>query len=311
MEFWIEAEFPISRTVKKPIMRIAHNGTCTMSCSLFEDIRIAKQAGFDAIEIIGPKLDRAVALGYSVEFVKRSLDGFPVVALGYILDIERQSPKEYAALVNEANNRFAQAHELGAEYVEIVTGPLGPGLAQTGGYQGLVGHSIDEVVELTAKNVMALADLAEERNIKLYLEPLAWTPLAHLNDSLRMIDVVGRDNVGMVIDFWHLWVNGTSAAEIAKLDRRRIFGVHFCDSLARPREGEPLLHNLREVWTGGGHIPLQDWIDAIVSTGYAGWWSTEMFAPQFAERNPLHVARLLQQNLRIMIDAAVPYGSRP
>jgi sugar phosphate isomerase/epimerase len=293
------------------VMRIAHNGTCTMNCSVLEDIRIAKLAGFDAIEIIGPKLDKAISLGYSLEFVKRHLDGFPVVALGYILDIERQSPDEYEALIREANSRFAQAHELGADYVEIVTGPLGPGLGQTGGYQGLVGHSIDEVIELTAKNVTALADLAEERNIKLYLEPLAWTPLARLNDSLRMIDVVGRENVGMVIDFWHLWINGTSAAEIAELDPRRIFGVHFCDSLPRPREGEPLLHDLREVWTGGGHIPLQDWIDAIVSTGYGGWWSAEMFAPQFAECNPLQVARLLQENLRIMIDAAFPYGSRP
>ncbi len=292
-------------------MRIAHNGTCTMNCSVLEDIRIAKQAGFDAIEIVGPKLDNAISLGYSIEFVKRQLDGFPVVALGYILDIERQSPDEYQALIREADNRFAQAHALGAEYVEIVTGPVGPGLAETGGYAGLVGHSIDEVVELTAKNITALADMAEKRNIKLYLEPLAWTPLARLDNSLRAIDVAGRDNVGMVIDFWHLWITGTSAAEIAKLDPKRIFGVHFCDSLPRPREGAPLLHNLREVWTGGGHIPLQDWIDAVVSTGYAGWWSTEMFAPQFAERDPLHVARLLRENLRIMIDAAVPYGSRP
>jgi sugar phosphate isomerase/epimerase len=292
-------------------MRIAHNGTCTMNCSVLEDIRIAKQAGFDAIEIVGPKLDNAISLGYSIEFVKRQLDGFPVVALGYILDIERQSPDEYQALIREADNRFAQAQALCAEYVEIVTGPVGPGLAETGGYEGLVGHSIDEVVELTAKNITALADMAEKRNIKLYLEPLAWTPLARLDDSLRAIDVAGRDNVGMVIDFWHLWITGTSAAEIAKLDPKRIFGVHFCDSLPRPRDGAPLLHNLREVWTGGGHIPLQDWIDAVVSTGYAGWWSTEMFAPQFAERDPLHVARLLQENLRIMIDSAVPYGSRP
>src|SRR5579871_5559376 len=177
-------------------MLIAHNGTCTMNCSLLEDIRVAKQAGFDAIEIIGPKLDKAISLGYSIEFVKRQLDGFPVVALGYILDIERQSPEEHAALIREADKRLAQAHELGAEYVEIVTGPLGPGLGQTGGYQGLVGRSIDEVVELTAKNVAVLADMAAERNIRLYLESLAWTPLGRLHDSLRMIDLVGRENVG-------------------------------------------------------------------------------------------------------------------
>jgi sugar phosphate isomerase/epimerase len=291
-------------------MIIAHNGTCTMHCSLLEDIRIAKEAGYDAIEMIGPKLDRVLSLGYPIEFIKRELDGFPVVALGYVLDIERQSPEEYDALIREAKTRFAQAHELGAGHVEIVTGPLGPGIGQEGGYQGLAGRSLDEVIELTARNVRVLAELAEQQNIRLYLEPLAWAPLSRLNHSLRMIELAGRDNVGMVIDFWHLWINGTTPEEIASLDRRRIFGVHFCDSLPRPPEGARRLHKLREVWTGGGHIPLQDWIDAVVTTGYAGWWSAEMFAPQFAERNPLQVARLLQENLRIMIDAAVPHGSR-
>jgi len=95
-------------------MRIVHNGTCTMQCSVFDDIRIAKTTGFDGIEIIGPKLDRAAAIGYPIERVKRELDGFPVVAVAFVPDIDRHESADRAALLDEARIRFAQAKSLGA-----------------------------------------------------------------------------------------------------------------------------------------------------------------------------------------------------
>jgi sugar phosphate isomerase/epimerase len=302
----MDGSAPAARTAT-----ITHNGTCTNRCSVFEDIRIAREAGFDAIEIIGPKLDNAIRLGYTTDLVRRELDGFPVVAVSFIPDIDRQEAADFKALMAEATIRFDQAKALGAGCVEVVVGPVGPGLGGIGGYAGLVGRPIDEVIELTAKNLRALADLAGESGLKLYLEPLAWAPLSRLDDLLKTVEATGRENVGLVIDFWHLWVIGTPAAAVARLDPGKIFGVHFCDSLPPPPAGQPILHNLREVWTGGGHVPLQEWVDAIVSTGYSGWWSTEMFAPQFSERNPLKVARLLQETLRLLVEAAVPFGTRP
>jgi sugar phosphate isomerase/epimerase len=293
-------------------MMIVHNGTCTMKCSVFEDIRIAREVGFDGIELIGPKIDRALEIGFTVDLIERELDGFPVVALSFIPDIDRFEPADYDAMIKEAKIRFAQAKRLGADRVEVVVGPVGPGLGGAGGgYQGLMGRPIDEVIERTAKNLRALADIAGDDGLKLYLEPLAWAPLRQLSDLIKTVDVTGRENVGLVIDFWHLWVIGIEAAEVAKIDPRYVFGVHFCDSLARPPKGTRIMHNLREVWTGGGHVPLQDWTDALVTAGYDGWWSTEMFAPQFAERDPRTTARLLQETTRLMVESAVPFGTRP
>ena len=139
--------------------------------------------------------------------------------------------------MEEAKIRFAQARQLGANRVEVVVGPVGPGLGDTGGYRGLMGRPIDEVIERTAKNLRVLADLAGEDDLKLYLEPLAWAPLSKLTDLVKTVDATERENVGLVIDFWHFWVVGIEAEEIARLDPRYIFGVHFCDSLARPPKG--------------------------------------------------------------------------
>ena len=109
-----------------------------------------------------------------MDLVRRELDGFPVVAISFIPDIDRQEPHQFKAMMGEAKTRFDQARALGAGYVEVVVGPVGPGLGGVGGYAGLTGRPIDEVIELTARNLRALADVAGESGLKLYLEPLAY-----------------------------------------------------------------------------------------------------------------------------------------
>ena len=52
-------------------------------------------------------------------------------------------------------------------------------------------------------------------------------------------------------------------------------------------------------------------MDGVKHGNKTGWWSTEMFAPQFAERDPRLTARLLQETTRLMVESAVPFGTRP
>ena len=61
-------------------MTIVHNGTCTQNCDVLTDIRIAKEAGYDGIEIIGEKLYRHLDRGFDIETVQKALDGFGVDA---------------------------------------------------------------------------------------------------------------------------------------------------------------------------------------------------------------------------------------
>ena len=45
-------------------------------------------------------------------------------------------------------------------------------------------------------------------------------------------------------------------------------GTHFCGSLDRQGEQRRLAQPGRKVCTGGGRIPLKEWIDAILTTGF-------------------------------------------
>ena len=281
-------------------MIIALNGTCTMYCNLLTDIRIAREAGYGGIEIIGSKLTRYLEQGYSVESVKHRLNCLPAVAVGYIQDIERQEPEEYESLLERCDHLCSLASQLGIPQVQLLTGPLGPGLGITGGYQGLGDRQWPEVRKLTAKNLRGLAAIGRKHRVGFYLEPLAWATLHSLEQTLELLDEAACDNVGMVIDFWHQWTTGTTPEKLAKLDPKIIVGVHFCDSLPVPH-GQPIVHDLREVWTGGGQIPLQAWVDAILSTKFDGWWSCELFCKKHWERDPWETGRLLREMLQRLL----------
>ena len=280
-------------------MFIALNGTCTMHCSVMTDIRIAAETGYNGIEIIGSKLYRYLDQGLGLDGVLKSLGGMPVVALGYVQDIERQEPESYRALLEECEKMCAIAEQLGCDTVQLLTGPIGPGLGDFKGYMGLTGHPWPEVRDLTAKNLRVLADIGARYGVCFYLEPLTWAPVHTLEQTLELISATERDNVGMVIDFWHLWTSGTKPEDIARLDRNVIYGAHYCDSL--PMTEGPISHDLRHVWTGGGNIPLKEWVSAVVATGFDGWWSCELFSPKHWELDPWTTARLLREQLEYLL----------
>ena len=277
-------------------MIIALHGETITPCNLLTHIDVTKETGYDAIEIAHIHMERYLAQGLSLEAIKEYLDGFPVIAMGYVKDIERQEPDQYAALLEETERKCMIAQTLDCPSVQLLTGPLGPGHGKADPYVGLTGRPWPEIRSLTAKNLQAIGDIGAQYGVGFYLEPIAWAPLHSLDQGLEVIDAAERDNIGIVIDFWHMWITGTTPDDIAKLDPEIINGVHFCDSW--PANGAPISHAQREVWPGGGYIPLKEWVDAILATGYDGWWSPELHSPKHWEMDPWRTAF----NLREMMD---------
>lgn len=281
-------------------MLIAHNGTCTMHCNLVTDIKIAKETGYDGIEIVGSKLYRYLDQGFAVADVLAELDGFPVVALGFVPDIERQAPEEYEALLEECERMCALSEQLNCSYVQLLSGPLDPEAASPA-YKETLALPYPELIKATVKNLQAISDIGARHKVKFYLEPLNWCPICSLEHMLELIDGVARDNVGMVIDFWHMWDTGATAEGFAQLDKDIIYGVHVCDSLEEQNQRGTVESLGRRVWTGQGKVPLKSWLDAIRSTGFDGWVSGELFSPKHWEMDPWKVARSLREQIETLL----------
>jgi sugar phosphate isomerase/epimerase len=181
--------------------------------------------------------------------------------------------------------------------VQLLTGPLDP----AGPYKGLEGRPWSELRRLTAKNLVALAAIGKAHGVRFYLEALTFTPLHRLDQQLELLDEAACDNVGLVLDFYHLWGSGTRPEQIAQVPMERVFCVDFCDSADGFGErGDPGQRG-RDVWTGGGRIPLKEWVDAVKATGFDGVWRCELLSPKYWELDPWQTARDLKTHLEYLL----------
>jgi sugar phosphate isomerase/epimerase len=278
-------------------MFIALHSLTTMHCNLLTDIRIAKETGHAGIEVNGTKLRRYLAQGYKIESLLPLFEDLPPVAMTYIQDIERQEPVAYAALLSEAENLCAIAEKIGCPMVQLLTGPLDP----AGSYKGLTGKPWPEMRRLTAKNLRVLGEIGRAHKVRFFLEALTWTPLHKLEHAIEVIDAAEQDNIGLVIDFWHLWDSGATPEQVAKVNKDLIYCVHFSDSLEPWGQRGTFEQRGRDVWAGGGRIPLKEWVDAALATGFDGCWSCELLSPKYWELDPWQTARDLKRLLEILL----------
>jgi len=258
------------------------HGLTTMHCNIRTDIRIAREAGYDALEIVESKLLRYLDCGFKAEDLVPLFEKYSVrpVCINALKSIERTEPREREALLAEAERLCEAAEVLGCPTIQLVP------------FTGLEGRPWDEVLELTARNVADIADIGQRHGVQFQLEPIAWAPIHSLSQSLHLIEKAGRDNVGMVIDFWHLWAGEeTTPDEVAALDSSMIYGVHFCDGKRHVPGTEWVEEELRGYLPGEGDIPIQEWVDAVRATGFDGVWSCELYSPKHWEWDLLEIAR--------------------
>jgi len=282
------------------------HSTVAKHSTLAMDIDIAQAVGFDALEINSVKLEAYLQAGYSELELRNLLKDVHVPGIGYLRDIERQGA-ERDDLLQEAERLFQLANLAGAKGVQVLTGPINVQAvldfqrgAKSEYYSGLLGRDQAEQYALTARNLATLADLARQYDLLLYLEALSWTPLNSLEHQLQLIDRTERDNVRMVIDYWHCFTSGVTPQDIAGMNKDAIYGVHVCDSLAF-EGGIPNEEVLRDVPTGSGVLDLAEWTAAVKATGYVGWWSCELFCKKQQQQNSYAVARELKALLTRLV----------
>ncbi|MFH5774525.1 sugar phosphate isomerase/epimerase family protein [Paracoccus sp. NGMCC 1.201697] len=259
------------------------------------DLKIARELGYDGIELSAAKMRAFLAAGWSEADLAERLRPFDIPGIGFLLDIERHGADQ-AALMQDAEALFQLADIAGAKGVQAITGPVSLAAVRAhaagqavDGYCGVLGLTRDEQMRITAANLARLSDMAAEKGLILYFEALAWCPLNRIADQLELLDRAGRPNLRMVVDFWHCYASGDRPEDVALIDRDLIYGVHLCDSLPHfggtPDEGV-----LRDVATGEGVLNLREWVDAVKSTGYVGWWSGELFCRRQHQDDSFRVA---------------------
>jgi sugar phosphate isomerase/epimerase len=293
------------------VAKISMNVTTTFYGNVVNDVQVARAAGFGGIELQSPKLYRYLDAGFPLGSLPPLLDGLAVTGVGAVLDIERRGTarEDYLAEVRRISEI---AVAVGAPIVQLCTGPVDWNVVRDfragrlspcdARYRGTLGLPEDEALKIAADNVSAAADIAAGHGLELYVEPLAWSNISRCAQLLRLIERVGKPNVGVALDFWHFWAAGDTLEDVAALPGELIKAVQVSDSLPIDREREVPDQSIhRDVVIGGGAIPLQQWIDAVKSTGYDGWYVSEMFSTKASEHDFLTVATTMRNLLEILV----------
>jgi 5-keto-L-gluconate epimerase len=119
--------------------------------------------------------------------------------------------------------------------------------------------------------VAALAECcasARSHGLRLALEPINRYETTLINDTtqgLALIERVGADNFGLLLDTFHMNIEEPDIAASIRACGGRIYHFHVADS--------------NRWYPGAGHLDFRSILDTLRSTGYQGWISGE-FLPK-------------------------------
>jgi sugar phosphate isomerase/epimerase len=102
-------------------------------------------------------------------------------------------------------------------------------------------------------------------------------PFLHtMAETKELIAEIGTGNVGFVLDSWHWWTAGETAADIVTLKNEDIVSVDLNDAPAGiPREQQ--VDTQRELPVATGVIDVAAFLNALVQVGYDGPVRAEPF----------------------------------
>jgi hydroxypyruvate isomerase len=237
---------------------------------LLERPAAAKAAGFDAVEFWWP-FSEAVPTDRDVDAFVRAIkdSGVQLVGLNFFAG---DMPGGDRGLVS-----WPSRSDEFRDNIPVVVG-IGEQLGCRA-FNALYGNRVEGVSaeqqdELGAENLWLAAQAMADGAGTILVEPVSGAPAYPLRtaaDALAVIERVGRRNVRLLADLYHLAVNGDDVEAVITAHTQRIAHVQIADA---PGRNEP----------GTGSLPLLAQLATLEKHGYGGWVGLE-YKPSAATRD--------------------------
>jgi sugar phosphate isomerase/epimerase len=206
-----------------------------------------------------------------------------------------EGKRAFARALEDNRRAVDEAAELGASCLVLVVGGLpgvrpGEALPATGFTRDLAGAR-----ERVAEALAELAPYAGERGVRLALEPLhpIYCPdravLSTLGQALELSLPFPEEQVGVVVDTFHVWWDPRLFEDIARAGRR-IAGYQVCDYL-HPLPEDVLLGR---GMMGDGVIDFRPITEAVLAAGYTGDVEVEIFNADIWAADPDEVVATMK-----------------
>jgi 4-hydroxyphenylpyruvate dioxygenase len=141
------------------------------------------------------------------------------------------------------------------------------------------------------EDLRLLGDLARSRNVRVGYEPLCYAPwIADYRLAWDLVRQVDHPNIGLVLDSAHVFLLDLPLAPIAAIPGDKLFLVEFADLPAANLTIRELVRYYR-LFPGEGTRPMAEFTRQVLQTGYAGYYSVEIFSSRYEAMPPAQAAQ--------------------
>ncbi|CUH95110.1 Inosose isomerase [Propionispora sp. 2/2-37] len=272
-------------------MKLGMNeATCKENSTLEQDLRLCEKYHYSYIEI---RLDmlKAYLQHHSIAELQHFFANSKVkpYAFNSIEDINFCTEEQWAKVVELFTFACEMGRKIDNPYLIVV-----PTMSDA-----MLKKTDREIFEDSLKVLRKLSDIAKPYGVKLAFEPIGnprWC-VRNLEQCMAIIDAVDRQNVGVALDAFNLFLYNKlqNIDAIDLVPAEKIFVYHIDDSEDLPLS---VLDHCHRLFPGDGVIPLGEITRRLHKKGYDGVASVELFRPEYWAMDPDDVFRLAAEKTR-------------
>ena len=272
--------------------------TVSLSGSLVEKLHACAAAGFDGVEIFEPDLIAGDHSPEEIRALARRL-GLTLDLYQPLRDLEGVDETTFADNLRRAAATFATAQRLGIDTVLVCSN---------------VGTATVDSDDVSADQLRRIGDVAQRYGVRIAFEALAWGRFVDdYRRAWRIVEIADHPAVGVCLDSFHVLSRGHDPAAIADIPAEKIFYLQLADAPALSMDVLSWSRHHR-LFPGEGAFDLTHFVTCVLTAGYDGPLSLEVFNDTFRQTDPGHTAVHALRSLLWLQDkvaAANPEGWRP
>lgn len=239
--------------------------TVSISGTLPEKLHAIAAAGYQGVEIFENDLLYYTGTPADIRHLAADL-GLKITLFQPFRDFEGASRSQFAANMERARRKFALMHELGCDTMLLCSN---------------VQPDCSADVELQIADLRALAELAEQEQIRIGYEALAWgTHVNRWHQAWSRVKSVNSSALGIVLDSFHVLARGDTLQRLGEVPPEKITFVQMADAPLMKMDILEWSRHFR-CFPAQGQLPLVDFACDLTRCGYRGPWSLEIFNDSF------------------------------
>ena len=239
--------------------------TVSISGTLPDKLHAIAAAGYQGVEIFENDLLYYTGTPADIRHLAADL-GLKITLFQPFRDFEGASRSQFAANMERARRKFALMHELGCDTILLCSN---------------VQPDCSADVELQIADLRALAELAEQEQIRIGYEALAWgTHVNRWHQAWSRVKSVNSPALGIVLDSFHVLARGDTLQRLGEVPPEKITFVQMADAPLMKMDILEWSRHFR-CFPAQGQLPLVDFACDLTRCGYRGPWSLEIFNDSF------------------------------